>query len=69
MLIRKNQNLNEIQTEIFDLLIGFEDEAKISLKKSASKRALAARRAIERHYEDKALARDLNEEWFDDFDD
>ncbi|WP_027858480.1 PA3496 family putative envelope integrity protein [Marinobacterium jannaschii] len=69
MLIRKEQNLNDIQTEIFDLMVGFEDEAKINRKQHATRRALEARRAIERHYEEKELVRSVEDDWLDDLDD
>lgn len=66
MLIRKNQDLNAIQTEVFNVLVGFEEEEKLEQKKRASRRALEARRAIERHREELELSRDIDEEaWFE----
>ncbi len=66
MLVRKEQNLNDIQTEVFDLLVGYQEEEQINRKKRASKRSLAARRAIERHFEEKQLHDDIDEPWFND---
>ncbi len=60
MLIRKEQDLNAIQTEVFDVLIGYNDEEKQALKKRASRRALEARRAIERHMEERNLTRHVD---------
>ena len=64
MLVRKEQDLNEIQTEVFDLLVGYEEEEKLSKKKVASRRSLRARRAIEQHFENKRLHDDIDELWF-----
>jgi len=68
MQLRKNSVTNKtLPTEIFDVLVGFEEEEKIQQKKRASQRSLAARRAIERHQEEKDLARDIDDAlWFDD---
>ncbi|MCV6590714.1 MAG: hypothetical protein OIF57_17075 [Marinobacterium sp.] len=67
MQIRKTSDTPVLPTEIFDVLVGFEEEEKIEQKKRASQRSLAARRAIERHNEEMMLARDINEElWFED---
>lgn len=66
MLIRKNQDLNAVQTEVFNVLVGFEEEEKQERKKRASRRALEARRAIERHREERELSRDIDDEaWFE----
>ncbi|EAR62538.1 PA3496 family putative envelope integrity protein [Neptuniibacter caesariensis] len=65
-MLRKTEELNEAQIEVFDLMVGFEEEEKISRKKLASRRALKARRAIEQREEDKQLAASIDECWFDD---
>lgn len=66
MQIRKAQDLNAIPTEVFDTLIGYEDEEKRALKKRASRRALEARRAIERHMEERNLTRHIDTDaWLD----
>jgi len=66
MQLRKNSE-TALPSEIFDVLVGFEEEEKIQQKKRASQRSLAARRAIERHQEEKMLARNIDDElWFDD---
>ncbi|WP_299182363.1 PA3496 family putative envelope integrity protein [uncultured Neptuniibacter sp.] len=65
-MLRKTQDLNDTQIEVFDLLVGFEEEEQISRKKLASRRALRARRAIEQLQEEKELASNIDECWFDD---
>jgi len=65
-MLRKSEDLNETQVEVFDLLVGFEDEERLSRKKLASRRALKARRAIEKRLEEKELASHITESWFDD---
>lgn len=64
-MLHKTEELNETQVEVFDLLVGFEDEEKLSRKKLASRRALRARRAIEQRQEEKELASHIDECWFD----
>ncbi|WP_271272227.1 PA3496 family putative envelope integrity protein [Aliamphritea hakodatensis] len=67
MQLRKSQDLNELQTEIFDLMVGIEEEEQQARQKVASKRSLLARRAIEDHREQKALVSEIDDEhWFDD---
>lgn len=65
MLVRKEQDLNPIQTEVFDLLVGFDEEEKLSRKRIASRRSLRARRAIEQHFEEKKLHDEISELWYD----
>ncbi|WP_415892904.1 PA3496 family putative envelope integrity protein [Neptuniibacter sp. PT8_73] len=64
-MLHKTEDLNETQVEVFDLLVGFEEEEKLSRKKLATRRALRARRAIEQHQEEKELASHIDECWFD----
>ena len=67
MLIREDQDLNEIQTEVFDIMIGIDDEEKQAQKQVASRRSLAARRAIEDRKQQQELEMEINDEhWFDD---
>lgn len=67
MLIRKEQDLDPIQTEVFDLLVGYEVEEKNRRKQHATRRLLEARRAIERHREEKELMSRIDETaWFAD---
>lgn len=67
MLIRKEQELSEIQAEVFDILVSYDVEEKNRRKQHASKRLLEARRAIERRREEKELSPYLDREsWFDD---
>ncbi len=67
MLNQKISNLSPVVIEVIDALIGYDDEEKIRHKARASKRTLAARRAIEEHREKRSLAKNVDEEaWFDD---
>lgn len=66
MLNQKTNNLTEVQIEVIDALIGYEEEEKIKSKQQASRRLLAARRAIETRREERLLAKEINDEaWFD----
>lgn len=66
MLVRKEQDLSDIQTEVFDILVSYDVEETNRRKQHASKRLLEARRAIERRREEKELSPFLNEDsWFD----
>ncbi|GAB2579009.1 PA3496 family putative envelope integrity protein [Nitrincola alkalisediminis] len=66
MLIRSEQDLSPIQTEVFDLLIGYDVEQTNMRKKLASKRLLEARRAIEKRREELELAAFTDQEsWFE----
>jgi len=67
MLIRKEQDLDPIQTEVFDIMVGYDVEQTNRRKQHATKRLLEARRAIERRREEKELMTWLDREsWFDD---
>ncbi|MGB0466022.1 MAG: PA3496 family putative envelope integrity protein [Pontibacterium sp.] len=64
MRVTKDQNLNTIPTDVFNVLIGYEEEEKANQKKRATKRSFEARRAIEQHFEDKQLQDEITELWF-----
>jgi hypothetical protein len=66
MLNEKMEHLTAGQIQVIDALIGFEEETKIKNKQVASKRLLAARRAIEAHREQKRLERETLDAWLDD---
>lgn len=67
MQIRKNQDLSELQTEIFDLMVGIEEEEQQERQKIASRKSLLARRAIEDHRAQKELVSEIDDmHWFDD---
>ncbi len=67
MLIRKEQDLDPIQTEVFDIMVGYDVEQKNRRKQHATRRLLEARRAIERHREEKELMSRIDDEsWFED---
>lgn len=67
MLIREEEDLDPVRTQIFDLLVGFDDERSLEEKKCQSQRLLQARRAIERRQEQKELSTYFDEDsWFDD---
>lgn len=66
MLIRKNQNPNELQIKVFEILAGLEAEDKQQREKQASKNYLRARRAIEQRREQKELENQINDAcWLD----
>jgi len=67
MLIREEEQLDPVKTEIFDALVGFEEERSQQELQSQSQRLLNARRAIEQRREEQALSTYFNEEsWFED---
>jgi hypothetical protein len=66
MLNEKMEYLTDSQIQVIDTLIGFEEETKIKNKQVASKRLLAARRAIEAHREQKRIERETLDAWLDD---
>ena len=67
MLIRKDQDLNEIQTTVFDIIVGIEEQEKQAQQKLASQKSLAVRRAIEERKQRKELEYQINDElWFED---
>jgi hypothetical protein len=66
MLVREEEQLDAVKTEIFDILVGYEDERTIEEKRSQSQRLLNARRAIEQRREEQELSTYLNKEsWFE----
>lgn len=66
MLIRTEQDLNALQTQVFDLIVSYDTEKKQHQQQLAGKRLLQARRAIERKREEERLASYLDQEkWFD----
>jgi len=66
MLNNKTADLNNVPTEVFDTLIGYEETEKQQTKQQATKRLLAARRAIEEHREAKRLREEILEPWYED---
>ncbi|MBR9827044.1 MAG: hypothetical protein GYB41_00085 [Oceanospirillales bacterium] len=67
MLIRKEQDLDPIQTEVFDIMVGYDIEQRNRRKQHATRRLLEARRAIERHREEKELMSSIDETcWLED---
>ena len=66
MLVREEEQLDAVKTEIFDLLVGYEDERTLEEKRTQSQRLLNARRAIEQRREEQELSTFFNEEdWFE----
>jgi hypothetical protein len=67
MLKRKDQDLSQIQTEVFDIIVGIDEEKQQAKLKKASKKSLTYRRAIEERKQQKELEHQINDElWFDD---
>lgn len=56
--------ITELKTEVFNLIIGYEDQNKIQRRHQAVRKSLQARRAIEHHFEEKSLANQTTESWF-----
>jgi hypothetical protein len=66
MLVREEEQLDAVKTEIFDILVGYEDERTLEEKRTQSQRLLNARRAIEQRREEQELSTFFNEEdWFE----
>lgn len=66
MLIREEEDLDPIKTQIFDAVVGFDEEQNLKAKHNQSKRLLQVRRAIEQRHEEMELSPYLdNESWFE----
>mgnify|MGYP005990224983 CR=1 FL=1 len=66
MLKQNADLLNEVQLELMNTLMGYEDTKKLHRKRLATKRLLKARRGIEERHEQHNLAKDIDKEaWFD----
>ncbi len=67
MMLKHNTNpLNEVQLEIMNALMGYEDDKNLTSKKQATKRLFKARRAIEERRERHSLAKHIDREaWYD----
>ncbi|MEH6625504.1 MAG: hypothetical protein V7739_03600 [Motiliproteus sp.] len=60
-MMHSNNQLNELQTQIFDIFMELDSETQITEKKAATVRSLQARRGIEDHFEKKWLHKNLIE--------
>ncbi|EPJ45084.1 MAG: hypothetical protein OFPI_37900 [Osedax symbiont Rs2] len=60
-MISNANKSNQLQTEIIDTIIGYNDRANNKNRQLLSKRILEARRAIEKHHEKKELAENLDD--------
>lgn len=66
MLKQNTSPLNEVQLEIMNALMGYEDDKNLISKKQATKRLFRARRAIEERRERDSLAKYIDREaWYD----
>lgn len=65
MRTNKDQHLNDVQTEVFNLIVGFDESNKIQQRQRATQRSLEARRAIEQHFEKKELTQQVADPWLD----
>ena len=63
MFINNTVEQENVDLDMFDITINFEDHKNISDKKKRSQRMSAARRAIEKRNESQQLAKDLAEVW------
>lgn len=64
-MIRKEHDLSELQTQIFDIFMELDSENQQAEQQAATARHLNARRAIEDHFERKRLRKSLVEYDFD----
>ncbi|WP_210397203.1 PA3496 family putative envelope integrity protein [Motiliproteus sediminis] len=60
-MMQNDQELNELQTQIFDVFMELSSEDQQAERQAASARSLRARRGIEDHFEKKRLQRELTE--------
>ncbi|MEH6471642.1 MAG: hypothetical protein V7752_10340 [Halopseudomonas sp.] len=60
-MMRHDQHLEEIQTEVLDAFMSVDCESQQATKKAASIRNLKTRRAIEAHFEAKQLRKNLDQ--------
>ena len=58
-----SQNMNSIELDIFNAVVGFEDNQALTKKQLRSKRMGHARRAIEKRRENKQLNDYVNDSW------
>ncbi|SIS39912.1 PA3496 family putative envelope integrity protein [Neptunomonas antarctica] len=66
MMKQKISHLSEVQIEIINTFMGYEDVKNLDNKKQAVKRLFRARRAIEEHRERRNLTKVIDREvWFD----
>ncbi|WP_293266912.1 PA3496 family putative envelope integrity protein [Neptunomonas sp.] len=67
MMLKQNMNsLSEVQLEIMNALMGYQDAKNQTNKKQATKRLFTARRAIEERREMNGLAKEIDREaWYD----
>ncbi len=53
----------QLNSEIIDVIIGYDEHQKKESKQLKSKRVLEARRAIEQHREKQQLSQDIDNYW------
>ncbi|EPJ44207.1 MAG: hypothetical protein OFPII_36540 [Osedax symbiont Rs1] len=63
MLTHQKIAHNNIEIDVFNAIIGFQDQLKISDQKKRCQRVSAARRGIEKHHESQLLNKNLAEIW------
>ncbi len=63
--MRSDNQVSEVQTQIFDIFMELDSKNQEAEKKAACSRNLKARRAIEDHFERKRLERELIDFDFD----
>jgi restriction endonuclease len=64
-MMKQNQQLQKIQTDVLDAFMAVDCESQQACKKAASIRHLQMRRAIEAHFEKKELRHHLKQYDFD----
>ncbi len=63
MLTNQKIAHDSIEIDVFNAIIGFQDQLKISDQKKRCRLMFAARRGIEKHHESKQLNKYLAEIW------
>lgn len=66
MRTSQTAQVEEIQSELLDAFMDVATDESRDRDRDAARRRLAARRAIEAHFEQKALEPHLHDYWFDD---
>lgn len=61
-----NAHVETAQAELVDIFMDFSEFDFKTKDKSTAQQRLAARRAIEQHFEKKRLEHDIQDYWFDD---
>lgn len=62
-MLNNTRKTTELNSEIIDVIIGYDEHQKKQHNQQKSKRILEARRAIEQHLEQRELAKSIDSDW------